>query len=129
ATLHEITPGVDEGPVVAQTRVEYAEDDTGGSLHARVREAEEQLFRDYWPRVAAGERIPARAQEAGAGSSHLRREFFALKREARVREMSGDELLRLARCLTFPGFSGLEVALGRSKFEVRLEPLAPGDEE
>lgn len=128
ATLHEITAGVDEGPVVAQTRVGYTEADTGGSLHARVRGAEERLFLDYWARVAAGEEIPARAQNTGEGSSHLKREFFALKREARVGEMSGAELLRLARCLTFPGFSGLEVMLGRRKFELRLEPL-PEDAE
>jgi methionyl-tRNA formyltransferase len=123
ATLHEITAGVDEGPVVAQTRVQYTDSDTGGSLHARVREAEERLFLDYWPRVAAGEEVPARAQSEGQGSSHLKREFFALKREANLGGMSAAELLRLARCLTFPGFSGLEVTLGGRKFEVRLEEL------
>ena len=124
ATLHEITEGVDEGPVVAQTRVDYTDEDTGGSLHARVREAEEQLFLDYWPRVAAGEDIETRPQAEGEGSSHLKQEFFALKQRAPVGEMSGADLLRLARCLTFPGFSGLEVTLGGKGFEVRLEPLA-----
>ena len=37
ATFHEINAGIDEGAIVSQTRVEYTEADTGGSLHARVR--------------------------------------------------------------------------------------------
>ncbi len=123
ATLHEITAGVDEGPVVAQTRVEYDEADTGGTLHARVREAEERIFLDYWPRIARGESVAAHAQIVGEGSSHLKQEFFSLKREARVGEMSGAELLRLIRCLTFDGFTGLEVELGGKRFEIRLEEL------
>jgi Formyl transferase len=128
ATLHEMSEGLDEGPVVAQTRVPYDEDDTGGSLHARVREAERQLFLEYWPRVARGEELPAHPQAEGAGTRHARREFFALKESARVEALSGPQLLRLARCLTFPGHTGLEVTLGRAKFELRLEPLARTDD-
>jgi len=124
ATLHEISAGVDEGPLVAQERVEYDDSDTGGSLHARVREAEQRLFREYWPRFVRGERVEARPQPAGGGGSHhFRREFFELKERAPWGEMGGADLLRLARCLTFPGFTGLEVTLGGRRFAVRLEPL------
>jgi methionyl-tRNA formyltransferase len=123
ATLHEISAGVDEGPVVAQERVEYDDSDTGGSLHARVREAEQRLFLAHWPRIVRGEEVPARPQPAGAGSHHFKREFFALKERAAVEQMTGADLLRLARCLTFPGFTGMEVASGGRRFAVRLEPL------
>ncbi len=124
ATLHEITPGIDEGPVVAQARVEYYPHDTGGSLHDRVREAEEQLFLSYWPRILEGERLPAVPQAAGEGSYHTKREFFAIKEQAPVGSLSGAEVLRLIRCLTFPGFSGMEVSAGGKKFHLRFEPLA-----
>ena len=128
ATLHEINAGVDEGPVVAQTRVPYYPYDTGGSLHERVRAAEEALFLEYWPRIVGGEDLGARRQPEGEGSRHTKREFFALKERAPVESLSGADLLRLIRCLSFPGFTGLEVSLGEKKFEVRLERLAgPGD--
>jgi methionyl-tRNA formyltransferase len=123
ATLHEISEGVDEGAVVAQERVEFDERDTGGSLHGRVREAEKRLFLEYWGRVVAGGEIAARPQEPGRGSSHLKREFFELKERAPWAQMSGEDVLRLARCLTFPGHSGLEIASGGRRFAVRLEPL------
>jgi methionyl-tRNA formyltransferase len=123
ATLHEISAGVDEGPVVAQERVEYTEGDTGGSLHARVREAEQRLFLEYWPRVVRGEEIRAHGQPSEGGSHRFKREFFELKERADVGRMTGAELLKLARCLTFPGFTGAEVTLGGRRFAVRLEPL------
>jgi len=44
ATLHEISEGVDEGPIVEQIRVEYDDGDTGGSLHDRVEIAEKSYL-------------------------------------------------------------------------------------
>jgi len=125
ATLHEITAGVDEGPIVAQIRVQYNESDTGGSLFQRVREAEENLFREYLPLITEGENIPAHPQPAG-GTYHRKKEFYDLKQQAEWEKMSSRDLLRLVRALTFPGQSGLEVTLGPEKFELHLKSLALG---
>lgn len=122
ATLHEIDPGVDTGPLVAQKRVEYDESDTGASLHRKVREAEESLFRDYWPRIAGGEEIPTVRQQ-GEGSYHSKAQFFARKRPADWRSMRSEDLMRLARALSFPGYSGLEIEVdGRvTELSVRID--------
>src|SRR6266496_2289171 len=125
ATLHEITAGVDEGPIVAQIRVQYNESDTGGSLFQRVREAEENLFLEYLPRITDGKNIPADPQPAG-GTYHRQKEFYELKQQTEWEKMSSRDLLRLVRALTFPGHSGLEVTMGTERFELRLEPLAKG---
>lgn len=109
ATLHEITAGLDEGPIVAQIEVKYHPHDTGGSLHERVRETEQELFLNYWPRMLEGESFTAIPQPAGQGTYHSRTDFVALKQHATLESLSGTEVLRLIRCLTFPGFSGLEV--------------------
>jgi methionyl-tRNA formyltransferase len=122
ATLHEITAGVDEGPIVAQTPIDYHSDDTGGSLFQRVRECEKALFFKYWPLIIDGKDIPAFPQPKG-GTYHSRKEFVELKRRAKWESMSGRDLVDLVRCLTFPGYTGLEVTLGQRKFEVHLEPL------
>lgn len=43
-TVHLVTHGLDDGPIVAQTAVEVREDDTLESLSARIHEAEHRLY-------------------------------------------------------------------------------------
>jgi methionyl-tRNA formyltransferase len=124
ATLHEISERVDEGPIVAQVRVDYSPCDTGGTLHQRVREAERNLFLEYWPRILAGEPLLARPQPGNGGSCHNRKEFIELKQRANPNELAGEDLIKLIRCLTFPGYSGLEIELGKGRFEIHLEPVS-----
>jgi methionyl-tRNA formyltransferase len=47
-TLHEITPGVDEGAIWAQEQVPYSLPTTGGDLYAQVADRCWQLFEDKW---------------------------------------------------------------------------------
>jgi folate-dependent phosphoribosylglycinamide formyltransferase PurN len=105
ATLHELVPALDAGPIVAAAEVPVRPDDTGGSLHARVQDAEKALFDAWWPRIVAGDPLPATPQPPG-GTSHARAEFLALK-EHGWRELSDDRLARLERCLEFPGYAGV----------------------
>lgn len=95
ATLHELVEALDAGPIVAQREVPILPGDTGGLLHARVQEAEKELFDAYWPRIVAGEALPATPQPAGHGSFHTRAEFDALKERG-----TPDD--HLARCLRYP---------------------------
>jgi Formyl transferase len=108
ATLHEITPQLDAGPIVEQLEVAVLPDDTGGSLHARVQAAEHELFDRWWPRIVACETLASIAQPAG-GSFHSLAEFTALKRDG-WRALSTDSRAKLERCLDFPGYSGIEGA-------------------
>ena len=107
ATLHEITPKLDAGPIVEQLKVAVMPNDTGGSLHERVQAAERTLFDRWWPRILAGETLPSTAQPSAEGSIHTRGEFMALKNEG-WRTLSSTELARLERCLAFPGYGGLD---------------------
>jgi folate-dependent phosphoribosylglycinamide formyltransferase PurN len=106
ATLHELVEALDAGPVVAWTQVDVRPDDTGGSLHARVQDAEKALFDAYWPRIVAGEPLPASPQPAAGGSSHTKAEFFALKQDG-WRALSPERRAHLERCLQFSGYAGL----------------------
>jgi formyl transferase-like protein len=106
ATLHELVEALDAGPIVAQKEVPIRPDDTGGSLHARVQQAEKDLFDAYWPRIVAGEALPATPQPPGQGSVHTRAEFIALKRDG-WRALPQDRRAHLERCLSFPGYTGL----------------------
>ena len=107
ATVHELVEALDAGPVVAQTEVAIRPGDTGGSLHARVQAAEKALFDAYWPRIVAGEPLPAHPQPATGGSTHTRAEFDSLKRDG-GRVLDPERRSHLERCLTFPGMPGLD---------------------
>jgi folate-dependent phosphoribosylglycinamide formyltransferase PurN len=106
ATLHELVAALDAGPVVAWTQIDVRPDDTGGSLHARVQDAEKALFDAYWPRIVAGDALPSSPQPAAGGSEHTKAEFFALK-EHGWRDLAPARRAHLERCLEFPGYSGL----------------------
>ena len=120
ATLHEIVAGVDEGPVVDQIQVEQVPHDTGYSLFARVRQAEKQLFMKYCAKIAEGENLPAFVQPPG-GTYHTKKDFYGLKNPENWRSMTAAELVKLIRCLSFPGYSGLEVFEGGKKFSLSAE--------
>jgi methionyl-tRNA formyltransferase len=122
ATLHEVTSGIDEGPIVAQIQVNPGSSESGGDLHRRVRDAEKAIFRDYWPAIRDGKLLPSRPQGPG-GTRHTRKEFLKLKQQAEWRSMRGEDIIRLIRALTFDGFTGLEVELGKDRFHLRLERL------
>ena len=123
ATLHEINTGIDEGSIVAQTQVEYYPIDTGYSLFERVRQAEKDLFLEYYPKIVNGQDIPAYPQPE-LGSYHTKKEFFNFKQNANCESMNGRDLIKLIRCLTFPGYTGLEINLDTKKFELHLELLS-----
>lgn len=123
ATFHEISAGIDEGAIVAQTQVPFSEADTGGTLHARVRRAEQRLLMDAWEKLIRGETLKAQPQPPGIGTYHTRREFLDLKQHAAWNTFSAPQFVKLARCLSFPGYSGLELELGEKRFQVRLEEM------
>lgn len=121
-TFHEVVEHLDRGPIVDQIQVPYSAADTGGSLFARVRQAERELFIRAWGKALDGS-LPRGSPQTADGTYHTKRDFFALKRCEDWSARSGEELLRLIRCLTFPGVPGLEIESGGSEFEVSLRPL------
>ena len=123
ATLHEIEPALDKGPIVMQIRVPQYPHDTGGSLHERVRRAEREIFQHMWPKIAAGDQPPTRPTPPVKGTYHSKAEFVALREHAKLESLSGGDLLRLVRALTFPGLPGLQVDLGGQAFHLSLEEL------
>jgi phosphoribosylglycinamide formyltransferase-1 len=55
-TVHYVTEGMDEGPVIAQAVVPVVDGDTADALAARVLKAEHRLYRDALRKVA-GDRV------------------------------------------------------------------------
>lgn len=57
-TVHEVTPVLDDGPILGQARVPVLAGDTEESLAARVLEQEHRLYPAVLRRFAAGDRTP-----------------------------------------------------------------------
>ena len=57
-TVHEVTPVLDDGPILGQARVPVLAGDTAETLAARVLEQEHRLYPRVLRRFAAGERGP-----------------------------------------------------------------------
>lgn len=57
-TVHLVTEGMDEGPILAQAAVPVCEGDTAETLAARVLKAEHQLYPLALRRFADGEKTP-----------------------------------------------------------------------
>jgi formyltetrahydrofolate-dependent phosphoribosylglycinamide formyltransferase len=67
-TVHLVTAGVDEGPIIAQAAVPVDEEDTAETLAARVLAAEHQVFPAAFGWVAAG-RVRVEGQRAVLGAA------------------------------------------------------------
>lgn len=57
-TVHEVTPVLDDGPILGQARVPVVPGDTADTLSARVLMAEHRLYPVVLRRFAAGDRSP-----------------------------------------------------------------------
>lgn len=57
-TVHEVTPVLDDGPILGQARVPVLPGDTAESLAARVLQQEHRLYPAVLRRFAAGDRTP-----------------------------------------------------------------------
>jgi methionyl-tRNA formyltransferase len=101
ATLHEISIGIDKGPIVAQLPVPYSENDTGGTLHCRVQQAERDLFKMYFSRIVAGDVLPSHEQPSG-GSYHSKADFLRMSQSRFSQNTSAEDRKRLVQALTFP---------------------------
>ena len=54
ATVHVVTPDLDSGPIIAQSRVEVKDDDDAQSLARRVLSAEHKLYSEAIDRIVDG---------------------------------------------------------------------------
>lgn len=70
-TVHVVTPGMDEGPVLAQAEVKIKRSDTADTLAARVLVEEHRLYPEVIKKIACGELNIAKAHiESQAAIRH-----------------------------------------------------------
>ncbi len=119
-SLHGVTPGIDDGPIIAQSSIPYGWTDTGGTLYEKAQVEMVGLVCRSWEAVRAGQ-LPAIEQERNVGSFHLASELEPASKLDLNETTTIRALLNLLRARTFPGHPACSFQDGDEAFEVRIE--------
>lgn len=119
-TLHFVDDGVDTGAIVAQRRIKYSWEDTGGTLYHRALSEMVALFLEVYPQLREGP-VEARLQDQAGGSFHRASELDEASRIDLDRSYTARQLLNLLRARTFGGYPACWFESDGMTFEVRVD--------
>lgn len=114
-TLHAIDPGIDSGDIVAQKKVAITPEDTGKSLYDKCTEAGIAVFREWYPRILAGD-FRARPQVATAQTRYYKRDFPSREIDFSA---TGKQIYDRIRAQLFEPFPPPYLMIGGVKYEIR----------
>jgi hypothetical protein len=113
-TLHEMVPGVDEGPIWYREEVPYRYPITGGELYGQVIERCWRAFCEQWPLLRSGDRA-ALPQESGSSPTRRRKDLWGDRRIDADSDLAArDTLLRLLAHDFSPGYTAQVVLAGKT---------------
>lgn len=117
ATLHEISPGIDDGAIISQSKTTYTAGMTAETATQICAELGVEAFKNYWESVVSGKPMPAVPQDENLITYHTMRfpydRFIPWSKPANV-------VAAMINSLTFPPHPG-----ARSEFNARFE--CPGE--
>jgi methionyl-tRNA formyltransferase len=119
-SLHYVEQGIDCGAIVAQQRVEYDWQDTGGTLYDKAQEAMCNLFRSTYQHFRQG-RVEGTPQDLSKGSFHWGKELEEASLINLSKNYTAKSLLNLMRARTFNGKPACRFREGNEEFEVRVQ--------
>ena len=122
-TLHRMVKRADAGAILAQQKVIIERNDTGLTLHAKLRDAASTLLRDALPQLAQG-KLTETAQDESQATYFGRRTAADGKLEWKK---PAEELFNLVRAVTQP-YPGAFCAVGEHKLIVWQAEVVKGNE-
>jgi len=127
-TLHSMDPEFDTGAIIAQRKVETKFSDTGKELHARLEDAQFELFTDVWPEIESGT-VEYTPQDSTAGRYHSKSDFVDLCELDPDEQLSVKTLLDRLRALTFPPFNNAYLDIDGERYYVDIEIRKESDDD
>lgn len=118
-SIHYMTEGIDEGPVIDQMEVPVRPDDTAKDLYERLKRESVLLFKESWPEIKEG--VKGLSQDLSKGQVHYRSDlddFAEIDLDENVR--AGDLIERL-RALTFPPHENAFFEVNGEKYFIEVE--------
>jgi methionyl-tRNA formyltransferase len=99
-SIHYMTDGIDEGPVIDQMEVPVKPDDTAKDLYERLKAESVLLFKESWPEIKEG--VKGLSQDLDEGETHYREELDVVSEIDLDEKVRAGELINRLRALTFP---------------------------
>ena len=118
-SMHCVEEGIDCGDIVAQKKIEYNWEDTGGSLFRKAETAMIDLFKENFERMRDLNFFPIK-QNISDGSFHFGKEMDISSQIFLEQEYSARQLLNLLRARTMKGFPACYFYEDDQKYEVRI---------
>lgn len=118
-SLHEVTPGIDDGNIIAQKEIKKDWLDSGESLYCKGTQAMVELFREEYPKIRQNKQ-GSTPQKLSSGSFHFRNE---LKKESEIfldKSYVARKLLNLLRAKTFDPHPACFFEADGKKYSIRV---------
>ena len=127
-TIHKVTPGVDDGDIIAQTRIAYNWEDTGDDLYERGMLALSRLFEETYPKIVSGN-YESFEQDHSVMTCHKTSEIENICNLNLDKEYKAEELFNIIRAKDCLGKQGAYFLSDGRKYEVRLKIKRISNEE
>ena len=106
-TLHWMTPGIDDGPIIDQKLFEVSVDETSQELYMRFLREGFVLFRTWCERAIRGE-VPRLHQDEENATYFSREDMDYRRARVLTLDMNAQEIVRRARAFNFPVYQRAE---------------------
>jgi methionyl-tRNA formyltransferase len=120
ATIHYMNENIDEGDIIARTKVEKHFTDDGKSLQKRIEEAAVDLFINNWSQIESGDIDPIEQDEDQA-TYHVKQDFIDLCEINPEKEYKAKELIDILRALTYPPFDNAFMEIDGETYNIEIE--------
>ncbi|MCF8275954.1 MAG: dTDP-4-amino-4,6-dideoxyglucose formyltransferase [Flavobacteriales bacterium] len=102
ATIHEIDEKIDNGPIIAQKRIEILPEDTSGTVYPKIIEAEYELLEEWFMPMLTGKYTTFLPKEKG--NLNYKKDFYALQELDLKEKLTMKDCINKLRALTHPPF-------------------------
>ena len=125
-TIHMVGDGIDDGPIISQSKIEYTWEDNGETLYKSAQKEMIKLFKETYPMIRSLE-FPTKPQDLDAGSFHYSNEIEQSSLLQLDQTIEVRELLNLLRARTFKGYPACRFEEDGIEYEVRVEITKKND--
>lgn len=125
ATLHVIDGDIDTGPIIDRIEVPIDPKDTGQTLYHKIEHAAEDLFRNAWPKIKAGDHTLI--DQKNDHPTHKKRDVEKIDPIDPEKHYRAADLINILRARTFPPYPGAYIEIAGRKIYLRLQLLDESD--
>ena len=118
-SIHYMTEGIDEGPIIDQMEVPVKPEDTAKDLYERLKAESVLLFKESWPEIKKG--VKGLSQDLSTGQVHYRSDLDDVAEIDLDENVRAGDLIDRLRGLTFPPHESAFFEVNGRKYFVEVE--------